>query len=101
MVITSKHVIALVGSVVLCLALSTTGCMSVPHSDTSTGSVPNTSQKVETMKEVPIDTSDKISERDIRTATRMSTPLEVIDFTTRSEERRVGKECRSRWSPYH
>ena len=20
---------------------------------------------------------------------------------TRSEERRVGKECRSRWSPYH
>ena len=29
----------------------------------------------------------------------------VSDFTTitddRSEERRVGKECRSRWSPYH
>ena len=22
-------------------------------------------------------------------------------FTPRSEERRVGKECRSRWSPYH
>ena len=22
-------------------------------------------------------------------------------FATRSEERRVGKECRSRWSPYH
>ena len=21
--------------------------------------------------------------------------------TLRSEERRVGKECRSRWSPYH
>ena len=21
--------------------------------------------------------------------------------TTRSEERRVGRECRSRWSPYH
>ena len=26
--------------------------------------------------------------------------LEIIE-TTRSEERRVGKECRSRWSPYH
>ena len=26
---------------------------------------------------------------------------DVIDFTARSEERRVGKECRSRWSPYH
>ena len=23
------------------------------------------------------------------------------DFDDRSEERRVGKECRSRWSPYH
>ena len=23
------------------------------------------------------------------------------DVTKRSEERRVGKECRSRWSPYH
>ena len=25
----------------------------------------------------------------------------IVDETTRSEERRVGKECRSRWSPYH
>ena len=24
----------------------------------------------------------------------------VLEFA-RSEERRVGKECRSRWSPYH
>ena len=24
-----------------------------------------------------------------------------IDVFGRSEERRVGKECRSRWSPYH
>ena len=24
-----------------------------------------------------------------------------IRATIRSEERRVGKECRSRWSPYH
>ena len=29
-------------------------------------------------------------------------PLRPSDSsTTRSEERRVGKECRSRWSPYH
>src|SRR5256885_665447 len=28
--------------------------------------------------------------------------LDIARFiTTRSEERRVGKECRSRWSPYH
>ena len=24
-----------------------------------------------------------------------------VDGSSRSEERRVGKECRSRWSPYH
>ena len=27
--------------------------------------------------------------------------LELRDGDKRSEERRVGKECRSRWSPYH
>src|SRR3712207_9487888 len=26
---------------------------------------------------------------------------ERVSDTPRSEERRVGKECRSRWSPYH
>ena len=25
----------------------------------------------------------------------------AYDILLRSEERRVGKECRSRWSPYH
>ena len=25
----------------------------------------------------------------------------VLKTWSRSEERRVGKECRSRWSPYH
>ena len=25
----------------------------------------------------------------------------LAHYFTRSEERRVGKECRSRWSPYH
>src|SRR3712207_7427115 len=28
-------------------------------------------------------------------------PLELRKKNMRSEERRVGKECRSRWSPYH
>src|SRR5258707_2867766 len=27
--------------------------------------------------------------------------LRELDLVDRSEERRVGKECRSRWSPYH
>src|SRR2546426_9135369 len=36
-------------------------------------------------------------------ATRKPTPamLKGLDALIRSEERRVGKECRSRWSPYH
>ena len=32
--------------------------------------------------------------------TDKTTPVVKID-AERSEERRVGKECRSRWSPYH
>src|SRR5438093_6859813 len=31
---------------------------------------------------------------------RLTDP-QAADVATRSEERRVGKECRSRWSPYH
>jgi len=27
--------------------------------------------------------------------------VRVLGLEFRSEERRVGKECRSRWSPYH
>ena len=30
-----------------------------------------------------------------------SMALRLGKFCGRSEERRVGKECRSRWSPYH
>ena len=30
-----------------------------------------------------------------------TTPKTRKEFWERSEERRVGKECRSRWSPYH
>ena len=28
-------------------------------------------------------------------------PMTVLEEAERSEKRRVGKECRSRWSPYH
>ena len=31
---------------------------------------------------------------------KFGTPL-ITNDGVRSEERRVGKECRSRWSPYH
>ena len=32
---------------------------------------------------------------------RIINPIIVWQGLIRSEERRVGKECRSRWSPYH
>ena len=32
---------------------------------------------------------------------RQSADPEIAALADRSEERRVGKECRSRWSPYH
>ena len=34
-------------------------------------------------------------------AKRLKTARQIQDRGKRSEERRVGKECRSRWSPYH
>ena len=34
-------------------------------------------------------------------AKSMQMPVIVDFWADRSEERRVGKECRSRWSPYH
>src|ERR1041385_1511743 len=41
--------------------------------------------------------------RGVRTVQRWEREegLPVHRLTHRSEERRVGKECRSRWSPYH
>src|SRR3989454_11022872 len=34
-------------------------------------------------------------------AIRTQIELAIAESDLRSEERRVGKECRSRWSPYH
>src|SRR2546425_13090410 len=36
-----------------------------------------------------------------RGALRLLEPRDRLLELARSEERRVGKECRSRWSPYH
>src|SRR3989442_11602851 len=37
----------------------------------------------------------------ISSCTKCRGYLKELDRRVRSEERRVGKECRSRWSPYH
>src|SRR3989440_7963078 len=41
-----------------------------------------------------------LRERDFSMRARGSNPADALGLL-RSEERRVGKECRSRWSPYH
>ena len=40
-------------------------------------------------------------DRILVTAAAPEIPTQLLDQLVRSEERRVGKECRSRWSPYH
>src|SRR2546425_4852168 len=40
-------------------------------------------------------------EQKSQTVARLKPTLRLEDLADRSEERRVGKECRSRWSPYH
>src|ERR1039458_8757405 len=41
----------------------------------------------------------KVKYRDLKEAEEKAKSAGLLD--SRSEERRVGKECRSRWSPYH
>ena len=40
-------------------------------------------------------------DRAIRTVLTQALARQGYEVRARSEERRVGKECRSRWSPYH
>ena len=49
-------------------------------------------------EKTPIDT-DLIGEKIVEVLHTIYDP--EIPVRSRSEERRVGKECRSRWSPYH
>jgi len=43
----------------------------------------------------------KYAEAIIKTDSRIGRMALALIYCDRSEERRVGKECRSRWSPYH
>ena len=51
------------------------------------------------------DIDHKISREIVNTAKKHKAKVIKLErlenIRSRSEERRVGKECRSRWSPYH
>jgi len=55
-----------------------------------------------TLVELP-DAADEVRAQMVTELRSHSDRFDVlnIDVAWRSEERRVGKECRSRWSPYH
>src|SRR5260221_7606063 len=54
---------------------------------------PLTTEAVMTSAGQGVDDASKVPGKETTTV--------AMDFGRRSEERRVGKECRSRWSPYH
>ena len=51
------------------------------------------------MKEQDKTLEDQLSEVEI--GNLLEKEFRIMIVKIRSEERRVGKECRSRWSPYH
>src|SRR3712207_7923606 len=54
------------------------------------------------MAEGPPESESRLEERRLRAILESATDYAIITTDLeRSEERRVGKECRSRWSPYH
>src|SRR2546430_10305566 len=42
-----------------------------------------------------------VGANDITVVARVFAIYPISEYERKSEERRVGKECRSRWSPYH
>ena len=51
-------------------------------------------QKISELKEIKLRPGTEIHDYNFKIKNAQK-------FLSRSEERRVGKECRSRWSPYH
>ena len=59
------------------------------------------SQGVKVLTDARVDTISRQSDFFIVGTAAEAFRAEALIILTRSEERRVGKECRSRWSPYH
>ena len=84
----------------ICIALIA-GCGTNPKEKTS-ASADHMQHRIE-RNEVTVDTlrrRDFVREL-ISNGRLIAAKRSTLSFPVRSEERRVGKECRSRWSPYH
>ena len=83
------------------IALLLTGCAagqvwpSVPVTDGQPAATPETAATAETAESAAAPAPTTAPPQGL-----VPTDADVLDYD-RSEERRVGKECRSRWSPYH
>ena len=63
--------------------------------------LPDQSHRWQALETAIRNTMDRYRYKEIRTPAFEHTELFSRGVGERSEERRVGKECRSRWSPYH
>ena len=89
--ITRRDFLKVTGVAAAAAALTACGGSSSTASSTASSAAASAVAKLDKVKvAVPNDTTNEA---------RALTLLEKNGF--RSEERRVGKECRSRWSPYH
>src|SRR2546426_8593288 len=76
-----------------------------PRFDLSPSSCPTAAQ-IDAMITALFPTGDLLMSaqdffNNIKTKVNKGDPATLAMAPSRSEERRVGKECRSRWSPYH
>ena len=62
----------------------------------------NVENKICGMTDSPLTEKGRQQARELgRKVKESGVHIDEILYSPRSEERRVGKECRSRWSPYH
>ena len=55
-----------------------------------------------TTSHLHVGSGETTNRKEIKNKNKKDEEAEIAAIVTdRSEERRVGKECRSRWSPYH
>ena len=80
--------------VIATATLAVTACSSSSKTSSSSQASSQSSSKETSAKKSNTETKYPVT---IKTYDAQGNEIDVL----RSEERRVGKECRSRWSPYH